>query len=46
MAILSYNEIVQRKVIVHNGEPYVVLSSHVFRMQQRKPDNTGDTGKE
>lgn len=39
MAILSYNEIVQRKVIVYNGEPYVVLSSHVFRMQQRKPVN-------
>ena len=39
MAILSYNEIVQRKVIVHNGEPYVVLSSHVFRMQMRKPVN-------
>lgn len=39
MAILSYNEIVQRKVIVYNGEPYEVLSSHVFRMQQRKPVN-------
>lgn len=39
MAILSYNEIVQRKVIVYNGEPYMVLSSHVFRMQQRKPVN-------
>ena len=39
MAILSYNEIVQKKVIVHNGEPYEVLSSHVFRMQQRKPVN-------
>ena len=39
MAILSYNEIVQRKVIVYNGEPYVVLSSHVFRMQMRKPVN-------
>lgn len=39
MAILSYNEIVQKKVIVYNGEPYKVLSSHVFRMQQRKPVN-------
>ncbi|HEY0979548.1 MAG TPA: elongation factor P [Candidatus Paceibacterota bacterium] len=39
MAILSYNEIVQKKVIVYNGEPYEVLSSHVFRMQQRKPVN-------
>jgi elongation factor P len=39
MAILSYNEIVQKKVIVYNNEPYDVLSSHVFRMQQRKPVN-------
>jgi len=39
MAILSYNEIVQKKIIVYNGEPYEVLSSHVFRMQQRKPVN-------
>ena len=39
MAILSYNEIVQKKVIEYNGEPYEVLSSHVFRMQQRKPVN-------
>lgn len=39
MAILSYNEIIQKKIIVYNGEPYEVLSSHVFRMQQRKPVN-------
>lgn len=39
MAILSYNEIVQKKVIEYNGDPYEVLSSHVFRMQQRKPVN-------
>lgn len=39
MAILSYNDITQKKVIVYNGEPYEVLSSHVFRMQQRKPVN-------
>ncbi len=39
MALLSYNEIVQKKVIEYNGEPYKVLSSHVFRMQQRKPVN-------
>lgn len=39
MAILSYNEITQKKVIEYNGEPYEVLSSHVFRMQQRKPVN-------
>lgn len=39
MAILSYNEIVPKTVIVYNDEPYEVLSSHVFRMQQRKPVN-------
>lgn len=39
MAILSYNEILQKKVIEYNGEPYKVLSSHIFRMQQRKPVN-------
>lgn len=39
MAILSYNDIVQKKVIEYNGEPYKVLSAHVFRMQQRKPVN-------
>lgn len=39
MAILSYNEIVQKTLIDYNGEPYEVLSSHVFRMQQRKPVN-------
>lgn len=39
MAILSYNEITQKKVIEYNGEPYKVLSSHIFRMQQRKPVN-------
>jgi elongation factor P len=39
MAILSYNEITQKKVIEYNNEPYEVLSSHVFRMQQRKPVN-------
>lgn len=39
MAILSYNEITQKKIIVFNGEPYKVLSSHVFRMQMNKPVN-------
>lgn len=39
MAILSYNEITPKKVILHNDEPYLVLSSHVFRKQQRKPVN-------
>ena len=39
MAVLSYNEIVQKKVITMDGQPFEVLSSHVFRMQQRKPVN-------
>lgn len=39
MAVLSYNEIVSKKIINYNGEPYEVLSSRVFRMQQRKPVN-------
>jgi elongation factor P len=39
MAVLSYNEIVPKKVITMDGQPFEVLSSHVFRMQQRKPVN-------
>lgn len=39
MAILAYNEITPKKVILFNDEPYVVVSSHVFRKQQRKPVN-------
>ncbi|MEA1929624.1 MAG: hypothetical protein U9M92_01940 [Patescibacteria group bacterium] len=39
MATLTYNEIRERKCIVFNGEPYEVVSSHVFRKQQRKPVN-------
>lgn len=39
MATLSYNEILPKKVILHNGEPAVVLSARVFRKQQRKPVN-------
>ena len=39
MATLSYNEILPKTIILYNGEPYEVLSSHVFRMQQRKPVN-------
>ncbi len=39
MAVLSYNEILPKTVIAYNGEPYEVLSSHVFRMQMRKPVN-------
>jgi len=39
MAILSYNEILTKKVIIFSDEPYLVLSHHVFRKQQRKPVN-------
>ncbi len=39
MAVLSYNEISLKKVIIFNDEPYLVLSSHVFRKQKRKPVN-------
>ena len=39
MAVLSYNEIVGKAIINYNNEPYEVLSSYVFRMQQRKPVN-------
>jgi elongation factor P len=39
MAMLEYNEIVERKFIVLDGQPYEVISSHVFRKQQRKPVN-------
>ncbi len=37
--MLDYNEIVPRKFIIHDEEPYEVLTSHVFRKQQRKPVN-------
>jgi elongation factor P len=39
MSVLSYNEISLKKVIIWNNEPHVVLASHVFRKQQRKPVN-------
>lgn len=39
MAMLEYNEVVERKFIILDGQPYEVLSSHVFRKQQRKPVN-------
>lgn len=39
MAILEYNEIRERKIIVYEGQPYEVIHSHVFRKQQRKPVN-------
>ncbi len=37
--MLEYNEITVRKQIVFEGEPYEVLSAHVFRKQMRKPVN-------
>jgi elongation factor P len=39
MSMLEYNEIVERKYIILDGAPFEVLSSHVFRKQQRKPVN-------
>ncbi|TSC67244.1 MAG: elongation factor P [Parcubacteria group bacterium Gr01-1014_73] len=37
--MLSYNEILPKKFIVLDGQPYEVLDAHIFRMQQRKPVN-------
>jgi len=39
MAVLAYNEILPKKIILWNDEPFIVISSHVFRKQQRKPVN-------
>ncbi|HSE57016.1 MAG TPA: hypothetical protein VLB02_02950 [Candidatus Paceibacterota bacterium] len=39
MALLEYSEVRERKIILWEGEPYEVISSHVFRKQQRKPVN-------
>lgn len=39
MAMLEYNEILPKKVILLEGGPYEVLDAHVFRKQQRKPVN-------
>ncbi|MCX6786826.1 MAG: hypothetical protein NTU85_03395 [Candidatus Kaiserbacteria bacterium] len=39
MSVLSYNEILPKIIITYNNEPYEVLSSHIFRMQMRKPVN-------
>lgn len=39
MSVLSYNEILPKKVIIFSDEPYLVISSHVFRKQKRKPVN-------
>ena len=37
--MINYNEVLPKKYIVLDGEPYIVLSSHVFRKQMRKPVN-------
>lgn len=39
MALLEYNEIKEKKIIIHNDEPCEVLESHVARTQMRKPQN-------
>jgi len=39
MAMLEYSEITEKKVVILDGDPYEVISSHVFRKQQRKPVN-------
>ncbi|OHA27328.1 MAG: hypothetical protein A3C06_00555 [Candidatus Taylorbacteria bacterium RIFCSPHIGHO2_02_FULL_46_13] len=39
MAILQYNEATVGTFIIYEGQPYEVLESRVFRMQQRKPVN-------
>ena len=39
LAMLTYSEIREKKVIMYEGEPWVVLTCHVFRKQQRKPVN-------
>lgn len=37
--MLEYNEVTPKKCIILDNQPYEVLSSHVFRMQMRKPVN-------
>lgn len=37
--MLEYNEITPKRFILLDDEPYEVIDSHVFRMQQRKPQN-------
>ncbi len=37
--MLAYNEVTPKKIILLDGTPYEVLSSWVFRKQQRKPVN-------
>lgn len=39
LGMLSYNEVLPKKLILLDGEPYEVLTAWVFRKQQRKPVN-------
>jgi elongation factor P len=39
MSMLAYNEVLPKKLIIVDGEPYEVLTAWVFRKQQRKPVN-------
>jgi len=37
--MLAYNEVLPKKLVLVDGEPYEVISAWVFRKQQRKPVN-------
>ena len=37
--MLDYSEVKEHKYIIYENEPWEVISSHVFRKQQRKPVN-------
>ncbi|MEK7609814.1 MAG: elongation factor P [Patescibacteria group bacterium] len=39
MSLLEYSEITEKKYIILDGQPFEVISAHVFRKQQRKPVN-------
>jgi elongation factor P len=39
MSQLEYNEIREKRIIIHEDEPCEVVESHVARTQQRKPQN-------
>ncbi|MBI5139233.1 hypothetical protein HZA26_01340 [Candidatus Nomurabacteria bacterium] len=39
MSQLQYNEIREKRIIIHDDEPCEVVESHVARTQQRKPQN-------
>src|SRR5436190_10599693 len=37
MSVLSFNEIRKGKIVVLDGQPYVVVSAEFLRKQQRRP---------